>query len=93
MMSPRAIKLLAASARLVRASGQNDPNTVASPCMSVCQMDEASGWCVGCLRTLGEIAQWGNIDPASKRAIWASIETRLATLQGVAGQTVDAGSD
>ena len=27
-----------------------------SPCQSVCVMDEASGWCRGCLRTLPEIA-------------------------------------
>ncbi len=80
MMSPRAMQLLAASARLQRARGLNDLQDVSSPCMSVCQMDEASGLCVGCLRTLDEIAQWGNADAAFKRGVWTSIEARLAQI-------------
>ncbi len=78
MMTPRAMQLLAASARLERASALNDPQTAASPCMSVCQMDATTGLCIGCLRTLDEIAQWGNADAAFKRTVWANIEARLA---------------
>jgi len=48
--------------------------------MSVCQMDEATGLCVGCLRTLDEIAQWGNANAAFKRTVWANIEARLAQI-------------
>ncbi|PTT92561.1 DUF1289 domain-containing protein, partial [Pelomonas sp. HMWF004] len=33
---------------------------VASPCVHICQMDAASGWCQGCARSLGEIAGWGS---------------------------------
>ncbi len=77
MMTPKAMQLLAASARLQRASNQNDTETVASPCMSVCQMDDDSGLCIGCLRTLDEIAQWGNANAAFKRAVWINIEARL----------------
>ena len=32
---------------------------IASPCINVCQMQE--GLCVGCLRTLDEIARWGQV--------------------------------
>ena len=81
MMSPKAIQLLAANARLTRAASQNDTQNVASPCISVCQMDEDSGLCVGCLRTLDEIARWGRADAAFKRAVWRNIESRLASLQ------------
>ncbi|MBK9439969.1 MAG: DUF1289 domain-containing protein [Comamonadaceae bacterium] len=80
MISPRAMLLLAASARLQRATSQNDSQSVASPCMSVCQMDEATGLCVGCLRTLDEIAQWGNADAAFKRGVWGRIEDRLVQI-------------
>ena len=31
---------------------------VPSPCISVCKMSPATGWCEGCARTLGEIAAW-----------------------------------
>ena len=43
--------------------------TVSSPCTSVCQMDEATGWCAGCLRTLDEIACWSVLDEAEKQAV------------------------
>ncbi len=80
MMSPKTMQLLAASARLQRARDQNDPQTMASPCVSVCRMDAASGLCVGCLRTLDEIARWGNADISYKRAVWTNIEARLIQL-------------
>ncbi len=83
MSLPRAIQLLASSARLVRDAGQNDPKNATSPCMSVCVMDEGSGLCQGCLRTLDEIAQWGRADLATKRAVWARIEDRIAQLPTV----------
>jgi len=44
--------------------------------MSVCQMDDASGLCRGCLRTLPEIAAWGRSDEAAKRQIWVAIGAR-----------------
>lgn len=81
MLNERAMKFIAASAIQVRASDKNYAQTVPSPCMSVCQMDEATGLCQGCLRTLDEIALWGNADAVFKRAVWASIETRLAQYQ------------
>jgi predicted Fe-S protein YdhL (DUF1289 family) len=51
--------------------------------MSVCVMDEGNGLCQGCLRTLDEIAQWGRADMATKRAVWARIEDRIAQLPTV----------
>jgi hypothetical protein len=30
-----------------------------SPCVKVCQMDPARGVCIGCCRSLDEIARWG----------------------------------
>ncbi len=51
---------------------------VASPCINVCRMDEASGWCLGCLRTLDEIASWSVMDDAAKRAVWARLSERRA---------------
>ena len=66
-------ELIAARARLVRATVENVP----SPCISVCRMSEATGWCEGCYRTLDEIRQWSRIDDPAKRSLWATIETRL----------------
>jgi hypothetical protein len=51
---------------------------VASPCINVCRMDAASGLCEGCLRTIDEIAAWGAMDDAAKRAVWLRLEQRRA---------------
>ncbi|HVO08161.1 MAG TPA: DUF1289 domain-containing protein [Burkholderiaceae bacterium] len=49
---------------------------VASPCINVCRMDEATGWCEGCLRTIDEIAAWGSLGDDDKRAVWRRLEER-----------------
>jgi len=53
---------------------------VASPCISVCRMHAASGWCEGCLRTLAEIAAWSTLDDAGKRSVWKLLPARRAAL-------------
>jgi uncharacterized protein len=39
-------------------------------------MDEQSGYCKGCTRTIDEIANWGLFDAAEKQAVWREIFTR-----------------
>lgn len=51
---------------------------VASPCISVCVMDRATGLCSGCLRTLDEIASWSALDDDARRAIVARLPARRA---------------
>jgi uncharacterized protein len=50
----------------------------ASPCISVCRMDAASGLCEGCLRTIDEIAVWSRLDPVSRDGIWQRLDERRA---------------
>jgi uncharacterized protein len=47
-----------------------------SPCISVCRMDDATGWCAGCLRTLDEIAVWSLLDDEEKREVWVDLGRR-----------------
>lgn len=47
-----------------------------SPCINVCRMDDATGWCDGCLRSIDEIAGWSSFDDDTKRAIWQAIDER-----------------
>ena len=74
-----AIKNIAARARFIWASGLNGTEDVPSPCISVCRVDADSGWCEGCLRTLGEIAAWSQLGNDAKRGVWQIIEQRAAT--------------
>lgn len=49
---------------------------VPSPCVNVCRMHAATGWCEGCLRTLDEIAAWGGAGDAERRAVLALLPER-----------------
>lgn len=55
---------------------------VPSPCINICQIDTERGWCVGCLRTLEEIADWAQSSDAAKRAVLDRLATRRQTLHG-----------
>ncbi|MDO8960632.1 MAG: DUF1289 domain-containing protein [Methylophilus sp.] len=50
--------------------------TIASPCIGVCSMDDLSGLCMGCFRTIEEIRNWWDMDDTSKQAILAQASER-----------------
>ncbi len=47
-----------------------------SPCNSVCRIDPASGFCLGCKRTLEEIADWPMLTAGEKRVVLAALDRR-----------------
>ena len=51
-----------------------------SPCVSICEMDPQRGWCVGCLRTLDEIARWPTMSRSQQQLVWSSLEQRRQSL-------------
>lgn len=55
---------------------------VASPCNAVCTINPAYRACIGCGRTLAEIAEWGRATPDRQRAILALLPERLLRRQG-----------
>lgn len=46
----------------------------ASPCIGVCQLDGPTQTCIGCGRTIAEIAAWPTLDEAERRAIVARLQ-------------------
>jgi predicted Fe-S protein YdhL (DUF1289 family) len=57
---------------------------IASPCVSICEMDAATGLCRGCLRTLDEIAAWSVLDAEGKRRVLAALPARRTVHGGSA---------
>ena len=55
---------------------------VASPCIGVCSMDDLSGLCMGCFRTIDEIRSWWDLDDSSKQAIIAQASNRESSVFG-----------
>ena len=51
-----------------------------SPCVNVCQMDPVRGVCLGCCRTLDEIARWGGMDDAQQARLLAELPERRRRL-------------
>ena len=52
---------------------------VPSPCINVCRIDETTHLCVGCLRTLDEIAAWSVLTDSERRDVWAHLAARAVT--------------
>lgn len=52
------------------------PRPIATPCVKVCMVDGQSGLCLGCLRTLAEIAEWSRFSDADRDVILAELPAR-----------------
>jgi hypothetical protein len=51
-----------------------------SPCIKVCQMDPARGVCIGCCRSLDEIARWGSMSDAERFEVIDQLQERRRRL-------------
>lgn len=50
-----------------------------SPCVNICRIDADTGWCVGCARTIEEIAAWSRWTAAERERVWAVLPSRSGT--------------
>lgn len=53
-----------------------DRRPIKSPCVSICVMDPATGWCEGCLRTLAEIGAWSRLSSDARDTVMRSLPAR-----------------
>lgn len=57
------------------------PKPIATPCIKVCVVDGESGLCMGCYRTLAEVASWSGIDEETRRSIMADLPMRRSRVR------------
>ncbi len=57
--------------------GMSAPNT-STPCVKVCVVDPISALCIGCGRTVDEIAAWTALSETERLAVMAELDGRLA---------------
>ena len=50
-----------------------------TPCIAVCLMDPKTNLCLGCGRTLPEIARWGRMESAERLSIMSMLPERMLT--------------
>jgi len=53
---------------------------VDSPCVKVCSIDATTGWCLGCGRSMEEIARWSSLGSPLRLTILATLEDRKAKI-------------
>jgi predicted Fe-S protein YdhL (DUF1289 family) len=51
-----------------------------SPCVKVCVMDPERDACIGCCRTLEEIALWGRMSEEQREAVMRDLPERRSRL-------------
>lgn len=49
-----------------------------SPCVKICTLDARSGLCLGCGRTIDEIARWSGMSAVERARVAGKLAARLA---------------
>lgn len=50
--------------------------SVETPCVKICTRDAARGVCLGCGRTIAEIARWAGMSAAERKSAMAELPAR-----------------
>jgi len=56
------------------------PKAIATPCVQVCVVDGESGLCLGCFRTLKEIAGWRAMGEEARAEVMAALPDRRSRI-------------
>ncbi|MEI7574589.1 MAG: DUF1289 domain-containing protein [Methylotenera sp.] len=57
---------------------ENTQNEIQSPCIGVCTVDDSTGMCLGCYRTVDEIKGWWDMNPKNQKNLLIALEKRQA---------------
>jgi len=71
---------LALTDGLVHIRAMNAPAPIATPCVKVCIVDGASGLCLGCYRTLREIARWQRLEASEREQVMSELASRRSKI-------------
>ena len=55
---------------------------IETPCVKVCTRDARTGLCLGCGRTVDEIARWAAMDVSERVQVMRELPDRLAACKG-----------
>ncbi len=55
---------------------ENTQNEIQSPCIGVCTVDDSTGMCLGCYRTVDEIKGWWDMNPKDQKNLLIALEER-----------------
>ena len=50
---------------------------IETPCIGVCTMDDNTGFCLGCYRSLEEIQNWWDMSDEQRAQVMAQLDQRM----------------
>lgn len=56
------------------------PRPIRTPCIKVCFVDDATGLCLGCFRTMEEIAAWATYPETERDRLMATLPARRSMI-------------
>ena len=68
------------------------PPPIPSPCVAICQLDPATGRCIGCLRTVEEIALWPRASNDERMTILGELKARRRAAGRTSGPAAGPGA-
>ena len=51
---------------------------IETPCIKICTLDARQGLCLGCGRTIDEIARWSTMSTSERTRVMSELPARLA---------------
>jgi predicted Fe-S protein YdhL (DUF1289 family) len=51
---------------------------IETPCVKICTLDARAAQCLGCGRSIDEIARWGGMSAAERARVMAELPGRMA---------------
>jgi predicted Fe-S protein YdhL (DUF1289 family) len=72
------------AAAMVAAESTLRPTMIDTPCVKICTLDARSGQCLGCGRSVDEIARWTAMSDAERARVMGELPWRLAASRGSA---------
>ena len=57
------------------------PAPIRTPCVEVCVVDGESGLCLGCYRTLHEVAAWASFSDDERERLMGELPSRRARIR------------
>lgn len=54
--------------------------STATPCIKVCSMDDETEYCLGCARSLPEVARWSRLSDAQRQQVLDALPARKAEM-------------
>jgi predicted Fe-S protein YdhL (DUF1289 family) len=60
---------------------------IESPCVNICMLEPNAKVCVGCGRTIDEIARWSTMTAADRSRVMSELPARLAASKAANAKT------